>query len=92
MLKITLVRKMVSLQNTFSTYWLKPRHCFRPTGGRHAHAWIQIWRPPPRAPMCPLPFRLLADVVRMRIRSYEPPFYVRPSLLKREKIISVALS
>lgn len=59
---------------------------------RHAHARIQIWRPSPTAKPRPLPSCLLADVVRMRTRSYGPPFYVRPSLLKREKIISVALS
>lgn len=90
--QITLVRKMVSLQNTLSTYSLRRYHCFRRIHRRHAHAWIQIWRPSPPATMCPLPFSPLGDVVRMRIRSYEPPFYVGPCLLKREKIISVALS
>lgn len=82
----------MSLQNTFTTYSLKRYHRFRRIHRRHAHAWIQIWRPSRPATMCPLPFRLLGDVVRVRIRSYEPPFYVRPSLLEREKIISVALS
>lgn len=90
-----MVKTHTGRKNGVSAKHINPHiryQCFRRLGSRHAHAWIQIWRPSPRATMCPLPLSLWGDVLRMRIRSYEPPFYVRPSLLKREKIISVALS